>query len=173
MQDSEHGRWVQGIVERYETALVRYAAQLTGNLDSARDVVQDTFLKLCAQNPAGLDGHLVEWLYTVCRNRALDLYRKEQHMRLVSVEPADIGERAAAEQVAAVEQAETSVRVLRCVERLTDNQREVVRLKFQHALSYKEIAAVTGLSVSNVGFLLHTALKRLREELGDGDRENA
>ena len=45
------------------------------------------------------------------------------------------------------------------------NQREVVRLKFQNQLSYQEIAAVTSLSVGNVGFLLHTALKTLRSRL--------
>jgi RNA polymerase sigma-70 factor (ECF subfamily) len=47
------------------------------------------------------------------------------------------------------------------------NQREVVRLKFQNQLSYEEIAAVTSLSVSNVGFLLHTALKTLRLRMAE------
>ncbi|MEN8713450.1 MAG: sigma factor-like helix-turn-helix DNA-binding protein [Verrucomicrobiales bacterium] len=37
-----------------------------------------------------------------------------------------------------------------------------MRLKFQGDLSYKEISEVTGLSVSNVGFLIHTGIKRLR-----------
>ena len=48
---------------------------------------------------------------------------------------------------------------------LSENQREVVRLKFQTGLSYREISDVTGLSVSNVGFLLHTAIKTLRQNL--------
>ena len=48
---------------------------------------------------------------------------------------------------------------------MTPNQREVIRLKFQNDLSYKEIAEVTGLSATNVGFLLHVALKKLRELL--------
>ena len=39
----------------------------------------------------------------------------------------------------------------------------MVRLKFQYGLSYQEIAEATGLKVGNVGFLLHSALKRLRE----------
>ena len=47
--------------------------------------------------------------------------------------------------------------------RLPENQQEVIRLKFQQGLSYKEISSVTGLSVTNVGFLIHTGLKRLRE----------
>ena len=48
---------------------------------------------------------------------------------------------------------------------LTDNQQECIRLKFQHGLSYREIAAVTDLTATNVGFLIHTGLKRLREQL--------
>jgi RNA polymerase sigma-70 factor (ECF subfamily) len=47
--------------------------------------------------------------------------------------------------------------------RLPENQGEVLRLRFQHQLTYKQIADVTGLSVSNVGFLIHTGLKSLRE----------
>ena len=51
-----------------------------------------------------------------------------------------------------------------------ENQREVVRLKFQAGLSYAEISRVTGHSVSNVGFLLHTALKTLRRQMQREDQ---
>ena len=44
------------------------------------------------------------------------------------------------------------------------NLQEVVRLKFQHGFSYKEIARITELSVTNVGFLIHTAVSRMRAE---------
>ena len=55
--------------------------------------------------------------------------------------------------------------VLQVVERLPKNQREVIYLKFQNDLSYKEISDITQLSVTNVGFLIHTAIKALRKEL--------
>ena len=55
--------------------------------------------------------------------------------------------------------------VMTALDRLSDNQREVIRLKFQQGLSYKEISAATGLTTGNVGFLLHTGLKRLRSML--------
>ena len=48
---------------------------------------------------------------------------------------------------------------------LPDRDQELLRLKFQEGLSYKQISAVTDLSVSNVGFILHKALRRLRSEL--------
>ena len=55
--------------------------------------------------------------------------------------------------------------VLGLLETLPDNQQEVVRLKFQNELSYREISGITGLSVTNVGFLIHRALKTLRLRL--------
>lgn len=60
---------------------------------------------------------------------------------------------------------ESAGRVQRFMKHLPPNQQEVVRLKFQSGLSYKEIAGVTNLSVTNVGFLIHTALKTLRQRM--------
>ena len=51
------------------------------------------------------------------------------------------------------------------IEKLPKNQREVVYLKFQSDLSYKEISEITKLSVSNVGFLIHTAVRAIREQM--------
>ena len=53
------------------------------------------------------------------------------------------------------------------IEKLPTRQREVMRLKFQADLTYKEIADTVGISISNVGFVVHTALKNLREAIDD------
>ena len=66
---------------------------------------------------------------------------------------------------AQTEQQDNYKQLLQLVRTLPDNQQEVVRLKFQNGMSYKEIADVTALSVSNVGFLLHTAMDRLRTSI--------
>ena len=66
---------------------------------------------------------------------------------------------------APMEHEERMADVLRTMETLPKNQREVLRLKFQCDLSYKEISEITKLSVTNVGFLIHTAIKTLRKEL--------
>jgi RNA polymerase sigma-70 factor (ECF subfamily) len=57
--------------------------------------------------------------------------------------------------------------VMKMLDRLSDNQREVILLKFQQGLSYQEIQTITGLSSGNIGFLIHTGLKRLRDLLPD------
>jgi RNA polymerase sigma-70 factor (ECF subfamily) len=48
---------------------------------------------------------------------------------------------------------------------LDDRSREVIRLKFNDELSYKDIAARTGLTPGNIGFILHHALKTIAAEL--------
>lgn len=57
-------------------------------------------------------------------------------------------------------------RVYAILEGFSENQREVIRLKFQHGMSYREISKITSLSISNVGFLIHTALERVRQKMG-------
>jgi len=68
-----------------------------------------------------------------------------------------------------VERQESQSQLLRLLADLPANQQEVVRLKFQDGLSYRDIAEITGLTSSNVGYLLHVALKRLREQLAVSD----
>ena len=65
----------------------------------------------------------------------------------------------------AAEQSDTVSHILRTMKDLPGNQQEVIRLKFQHGLSYKQISEVTKLSVTNVGFLIHTGIKTLKRRL--------
>lgn len=55
--------------------------------------------------------------------------------------------------------------MLAILQSLPERQQEVIRLKFQGGLSYKEIANVMNLTVNHVGVLIHTGLKALREQL--------
>ena len=71
---------------------------------------------------------------------------------------------------ALLEKRQSMGRVLSLLDALPDKQQEVIRLKFQHGLSYREISEVTGLSVSNVGYLLHRGLRSLREMLNPQER---
>jgi RNA polymerase sigma factor (sigma-70 family) len=160
----DRGEWVRTALHEHEGPLLRYALRLTGDLESARDVVQETFIRLCKQNPASLNSHMPAWLFTVCRNLALDVLRKEGRMTpltdtQLAVQPSDDPPPSA---IAANRDAEDQILAL--LDNLPPNQQEVIRLKFQNGLSYKEISAVTKLSVTNVGFLIHTALKTIRQQ---------
>jgi RNA polymerase sigma-70 factor (ECF subfamily) len=133
--------------------------------DRARDVVQETFLRLCREPAIAREAHIAEWLFTVCRNYALDLKRKERRMNPAASAELGNTQSPALGPVEKIEHNETTARVLSLVKALPDNQQAVLMLKFQASLSYREIANVTGLSVSNVGYLIHQGLSALRRNL--------
>ena len=160
--------WIQSILDRFEGPLLRYARRITGDLELARDVVQETLLQVCRHDRTSLEDRLAPWLFQVCRHRALDVQRKEHRMSAAT--DLDLhtlpGGSGPPELLA---RRETTSRLISLLDALTANQQEVIRLKFQNDLSYREIAEITGLTVSYVGVLLHTGLKRLRELMKDHD----
>ncbi len=183
------------LLDRYERPLIRYAGSLVGDLDTARDVVQEAFIKLARGGGVGMrndecgmtkdeapkpgasgeaetnpqsairNPQLEAWLFTVVRNGALDHLRK--HSRIIPMTLPDDRPCAAPGPSDALEQREAAGSVFGLLDALSPNQREVIRLKFQNDLSYREIADVTKLSVTNVGFLIHTGLRKLRALLGE------
>lgn len=157
--------WIRQAVVTYQQPLVLYAMKFTGRLELAREVVQDTFLKLCEQSQDELDGRLAPWLYTVCRNRALDVLRKEKPMKSLADPDHHLHDRSAANPLATLARSEMDEAVVKAIGELPARQQELLRLKFQHGLSYRDIAEVTQLSPSNVGYLLHMAIKSLRRTL--------
>ena len=166
------------LLDRYERPLVRYAQSIVGDLESARDVVQETFIRWCRGGTNGTDAtnaapdasHTEAWLFTVTRHRALDVLRKNR--RIVPMTLPDDRPCTEPGPDAALASRDTERSLLALLDALTPNQREVIRLKFQNDLSYREIAEVTQLTETNVGFLLHTGLKKLRALLAEQGAED-
>jgi len=160
--------WITDVMRRHEGSLLRYAQGLVHDSETARDLVQDCFLGLCSQDRRRLDGNVAQWLFTVCRNRAIDhLRQRGRAQELDDAEPMP-----EADPARHAETADDRSRLRAAIDRLPARQRELIRLKFEGRLSYKQISEVTGLSVSNVGFQLHTAIKTLRTRMGADGRES-
>lgn len=151
-------------LERYERPLIRYALNFTGDLEEARDVVQDTFLRLSQQPRLPEAERLAPWLFTVCKNRALDYQRK--HARLVVTEVAVLDQQTseAAWPGAAMETRENAAALRSLIEQLPARQREAVTLKFIAGLDYKEMSQVMKTSIGNVGYLIHHGVQALRQK---------
>ncbi|MCC6581484.1 MAG: sigma-70 family RNA polymerase sigma factor [Phycisphaeraceae bacterium] len=157
--------WIRQTLDACERPLVAYAQRLTGNLDVARDIVQDTFLELCRAAPADIRDRVTPWLYTVCRRRCFDHRRKEKRMTpLTELRLADQTSRES-EPSGGIEQADDLAAVGRVLGSLPENQQEAIRLKFQHGLSYRQIAEVTNQPVGTVGYLIHAGLQTVRQTL--------
>lgn len=149
---------------RYERPLISYAKSITGDWDSAKDAVQETFLRLSRENLKELEPRLAAWLFAVCRTRAIDYHRKV--VRFVAAPEGSLESTPAEglEPHVELSQAEDRAQLSELLARLPENQREVVKLKFEAGLSYREISEVTKHSIGNVGFLLHTAIQTLRRQ---------
>ena len=160
-------------LQRYERPLIRYAHGYTGDLEDARDIVQDVFVKL-SQHLATLDhDRLAPWLFTVCRNRALDHQRKHQRLVVMETETLDLETSADPAPNVAMEQRETATTLRELIETLPVRQREAVRLKFIAGLDYQQISAAMQTSIGNVGYLIHHGVAALRTKWQAHDQPQA
>jgi RNA polymerase sigma-70 factor (ECF subfamily) len=158
-------QWIIHLVELHEKPLCRYARSLCGDDATARDAVQETFLRLCKAKRKKIEGHEAAWLYRVCCSRVLDIKKKEKPMHYLSEKHEVVlsaEQRSPHEQVA-LKDSESLIPGM--MNRLPARHKEAVRLKFEQNLSYREIASVLDITESNVGFILHTALTSLREQM--------
>lgn len=169
MEAQSHEDWITDAVERFGRPLSQYAHGLLGDADRARDVVQDTFLRLCGQRRERVDSRLAPWLFTVCRNRAMDVLRKERRMTPLTE---SLDATLAVDPPGAPPEAPAGS-ITDALGRLPANQREVIRLKFLHEMSYREISKVTGLSESHVGVLIHNGIKALRRHMAATSAERS
>lgn len=176
--------WIAETVRSHERSLLAYAHSLLRDRSSAQDAVQETFLQLCrktreikrSSEPPTLPefaARVAPWLFSVCRTRVIDMQRKRTP---VTFARRDDGE-ADTPEVALVDPGpmpdESAVageqhrRVAESLGELTPRQREILQLRMQAGLSYREIADVTGLTATNVGFHLHQAVCKLRQRLAE------
>ena len=159
--DSER---VKALLRRFELPLLQYAMRIIGDRERARDVVQETFVKYENNGASSHSNEPATWLFTVCRNGALNVCRKER--RMVYLDEALIESREDEQPMPfeRLESREAAGFLMQIVATLPPRQQEVLQLKFQNDLSYREIAEITKTNANNVGVLIHTALKTLREK---------
>ncbi|MDP6526136.1 MAG: sigma-70 family RNA polymerase sigma factor [Kiritimatiellia bacterium] len=162
--DRDSGNWIREAVKAHEGHLIAYANRLlSGDLGRGREAVQDTFLKLCRQPREKVEDGLAQWLFTVCRNRCFEILRKEKRMTTLETSHLESMSVEQPHPAETLQREDDLTRVRELIKSLPERQQEVVRLKFQNGLSYRDISGVTELSVSNVGLLLHQAVKAIRK----------
>lgn len=160
---------IEQLFAALESPLLGYAFRCAGEMSLAEDVVQEAFMKLHAQFDQVEKPR--QWLYRTVHNLALNRRRAAQKTVAIDPDPDHENSSSFDPPDAALPPDEQMLRlegiglVRISLESLDDRSRELVRLKFHDDLSYKEIAARTGLSTGNVGYILHHALKAIAAEL--------
>jgi RNA polymerase sigma-70 factor, ECF subfamily len=165
------------LLRRHNRRLYNFALRQVRDPGQAEDIVQDAFLRV-VQNASAFkhEARFSTWLYAIARNLCVDQLRKNTHRQHGSLHPskrpgteptedrvADPHPRSDAERSAA--SSEMLVSILRAVDGLPDEQREVFLLREIGQLRFSDIAQVTGAAENTVKSRMRYALERLREAL--------
>jgi RNA polymerase sigma-70 factor (ECF subfamily) len=143
----------------------RYAFSILRNQNLARDVVQETFMKVWEKRA---DMHSIRnheaWCMTLTRNFALEKLRSKFH-RSVTADAAGHMETGLPSPLQQTEMAETMALIDGIVNHLPLKQKESFLLRDVEGFSYQEISYITGHSVSDVKVCIFRARNTIRNRL--------
>ena len=157
------------IYDRFSGPLYAYAYRQLGSQQLAEDFVAETFERFlkALQGGGGPDDHLQAYLYRITHNLITDHYRRDPPPPLALEEDRVPQEKNQPARV--VEQREQADRIRRALHLLTDEQRQVVVLRFLEGWSTREVARTLGKSRGAVRAQQHRALASLERILSQGD----
>jgi RNA polymerase sigma-70 factor (ECF subfamily) len=167
-----------GAVERfYRTrgdALRAFVLARTGDLGAAEDICQETFLAALARGVPGEEPEdAARWIFAIARNKVLKWHRDKRGPRggapRVDGDTRDpsSGVPRAAEPHSSLEEREERARVRDAVSALEPELREVILLRYEAGLDYREIATRLAVPVSTIQGRLKRARHALRDALED------
>ncbi len=157
---------IEILIKRHKNRVFTYVMLMVKNEQLAEDIFQDTFIKVIHSLKAGKykdNGRFLSWVIRIAHNLVIDHFRKEKQMNTISNDDTVVdlfNNRKLAdkniEDHIIYDQVCVDIRTL--IERLPEDQKEVILLRHYGDLSFKEIADQTGVSIN-------TALGRMRYAL--------
>ena len=154
------------LIERYQERVFGFLLGMVRDREVANDLFQETFLRVIRamreeQGSYTQQGRWLGWVMRIARNAALDHLRKRKKWRDVDDDAGTFWDRLPDEDSAADDRLDITekYRMLEdCIQKLPDEQREVLLLRHETDLTFREIAELTGVSIN-------TALGRMRYAL--------
>lgn len=173
------------LVRRYETPLAGFLARMVRDKALADDLFQETFLRVMRTLPTYREeGRFRAWMFGIARNLALDALRRQRFELDLFHRPthADREEthgplhegvsdpRAAPD--AQAERSEWRARLEAAIAELPPEQREVLALRYDGGLTFRQIAEITGISINTALGRMRYATIALRKKLGISQRKD-
>jgi RNA polymerase sigma-70 factor (ECF subfamily) len=147
------------LYRRYRDWVVHLAARLTGDEHLALDVLQETFLYVLKKFPGfRLTAQFKSFLYPAVRNLSIAARRKAKRLQSDETELQAIADTATQSAPAAAGD------LAFVLDRLPEEQREVLLLRFVDGLSLAEIAGAMDIPLGTVKSRLHNALAALKDD---------
>ena len=151
------------LLERYKDRLFSYILYQVRNADVAEDIFQETFVKVVITIRDGRyteSGKFFSWVTRIAHNLVIDFFRREKGENTVSTDESEVdllNNAKLAERCAqtAIDSEQTFIDLQHLIEKLPQEQREVVEMHYFQEMTFKEIAEEKGISIN-------TALGRMR-----------
>ena len=154
---------IEQLVYRYKNQVYSFVLHTVKNQVLAEDIFQDTFIKVIKSLHEGKyhdNGRFLSWMLRIAHNLVIDHYRKEKQMKVVPgimnmpavYNSSHMSEKSTEDTMA---EGQNSAEMRALIQKLPEDQRQVVIMRFNLGLSFKEIANLTDVSIN-------TALGRMR-----------
>jgi RNA polymerase sigma-70 factor (ECF subfamily) len=139
--------------------LFAYLMRMTGDYQLACDIMQESFTRFLERY--GRQSPKRSLLFAIARNAALDDARKNSRIHAADTNDAED----ANDQERRLLVRESCRDVLKALQTLKKNERDILSLVVSSDLSYREVAELTGMSEANVKVTVHRARVKLRQIL--------
>jgi RNA polymerase sigma-70 factor (ECF subfamily) len=157
---------LEALVQRYHRVLLAYLYRLVGQVETAEDLVQETFVSLvreaqsyCYPRP------FAPWLYTIAHNLARNHRTSAYHRHVHVGKPVPERLTSDTDPSALVERWDWHDDLRKALVLLTFEQREVLSLRFGQEMSVHEVAKLLGIPAGTVKSRTFQALRILRRYL--------
>ena len=153
---------VEGFLTPMAPRLRRYLQVLTGSLDDSEDILQGVFTEYLTHGPPPSTEQAERWLFTVGRNRALNLMRDTSRRRERERTYAEHNSAATGlNPVEVVVRSEELARIQHCLMAMSADLREALFLKVVEGASYSQLAECLGIARSTASARVGEALVQL------------
>jgi RNA polymerase sigma-70 factor (ECF subfamily) len=157
------------VYDRYEAKIYSYVYRRTGDQSLAEDLTAQVFLKMLEsiRDRKAWHSSFSGWLYRIAHNLVIDHYRRRDRQGAVDLEDAPAMASDLEDPVATAEMNINAERLRAAIRRLTDEQAEVVSLRFLEGYSIAEVATLTNRTEGAIKALQYRAVATLRTMLFD------
>ena len=169
------------LLKRHQDRVFNYIMKMVKNSDEANDIFQETFIKVISTLKRGMyneEGKFLPWVMRIAHNLVIDYFRNSSKMPIVgrknNSENDDFDifkflklEDCTIEDELVLEQIFQDVRDL--VEKLPDEQKQVVKMRHYMGMSFKDIADSTGVSINTALGRMRYALINLRKLIQENE----
>ena len=144
------------LFDKYYKSLIRMTSLITGSLDSAKDIVQETFIKLIRVKIKHKEGKFKTYINTIAYRLALkEKSRLKRNFNLFRLDKTGESNSPLDTQILD----ETQRNVFQAIQTLKPNYKEILILRFYGNHSYEEISQITDIPLGTVKSRIYYAVK--------------